>query len=80
MVELFRLQDICGVNLFVTSRPIPVIMRKFSPRVSAEIKAHETDVVQYLNGHMSRLPRFVMDTHGLVDYIKQEIMGAVRGM
>jgi Cdc6-like AAA superfamily ATPase len=80
MVELFRLQDICPVNLFVTSRPIPDIMRKFSPGVSAEIKAHETDVVQYLNGHMSRLPRFVMDTPGLVDAIKQEIMVAVRGM
>lgn len=80
MAELFRLRGSCGVNLFVTSRPIPEIMGKFSPGVSAEIKAHETDVVQYLNGHMSRLPRFVKDTPGLVDAIKKEIMVAVRGM
>lgn len=80
MTRLFQLRDQHGVNLFVTSRPEPDIKKAFSPAVSAEIRAHETDVVCYLNGHATQLPEFMASIPGLVDKVKQEIAAVVGGM
>ncbi|KAH6987716.1 hypothetical protein BKA56DRAFT_669332 [Ilyonectria sp. MPI-CAGE-AT-0026] len=78
--ELFALQASQGVNIFATSRFIPEIVDEFSEGVSLEIRASPEDVLTYLNGNMSRLPRFVLQNQTLQDEIKTKIVEAADGM
>ena len=45
-----------------------------------EIRANSGDVRRYLDGHMSRLPSFVLRGLDLQEEIKTEIIKAVNGM
>ncbi|KAH8733670.1 hypothetical protein BGZ61DRAFT_528933 [Ilyonectria robusta] len=78
--ELFDLQASHGVNIFATSRFIPEIVDEFSEGASLEIRASPEDVLAYLDGNMSRLPRFVLQNQTLQDEIKTKIVEAVDGM
>lgn len=78
--EIFSLQDKTGASFFATSRFIPEIMKEFEGSISLEIRASGEDVQRYLDGHMSRLPSFVLRNFGLQEDIKTEIIKAVDGM
>jgi hypothetical protein len=78
--EVLDLQAKTGANLFVTSRFIPEIMNQFEGVISLEIRASDGDVQQYLDGHMSRLPSFVLRNLDLQEEIKTEIIKAIDGM
>ena len=77
---LFNLQAKCGVNLFATSRPILSIEKEFEGNIILEIRASEEDVRRYLEGHMFRLPGFVVRSLELQEEIKTNIVKAVDGM
>ena len=78
--EIFKLQDMTGANIFATSRFIPDIVTEFEGKsTTLEIRAHDSDLQRYLDGHMSRLPKFV-STVDLQEKIKTEITKAVNGM
>jgi hypothetical protein len=78
--RLFDLQSKCAINLFITSRHIPQIVKEFSPDQSLEIRAHEQDVCKYVDGHTSHLPSFVQSNPDLQREIKAAIVEAVDGM
>lgn len=79
--ELLELQTKVGANLFVTSRFIPEVTKVFEGKsVLIEIHASEEDVRRYLDGHVTRLPSFVLRSLDLQEEIKTEIVKAVRGM
>jgi hypothetical protein len=77
---LFNLHAKCGVNLFATSRPISNIEKEFEGIPMLEIRASEEDVRRYLEGHMFRLPGFVVRSLKLQEEIKTKIVKAVNGM
>ncbi len=77
---LFSLRVKCWVNLFVTSRPISSIEKEFKGDTVLEIRASEEDVRTYLDGHMFRLPGFVVRSVELQQEIKTDIIKAVDGM
>jgi hypothetical protein len=78
--SLFNLQAKCEANLFATSRPISSIEKEFEGDSKLEIRASEEDVRKYLEGHMFRLPGFVVRSLGLQEEIKANIVKAVDGM
>jgi hypothetical protein len=78
--EIFILQAKTGANLFATSRFIPEITKEFEGSVSLEIRASNQDVQRYLDGHMLRLPSFVLHRLDLQEEIKTKIVEAVDGM
>jgi NACHT domain len=80
LAKLRLLQASKGVNLMVTSRPIPKIMEAFEYDPQLEIRASEADVRRYLDGQMSRLARCVIKNTTLQEDIKGEIAKAVDGM
>ncbi len=78
--ELFNLQANAEVNLFATSRFIPDIKKEFEDSVSLDIRATKDDVLRYLDGHMSRLPRCVSQNNFLQENIAFGITNAVDGI
>ena len=78
--SLFNLQAKCEANLFVTSRLISSIEKEFEGNSKLEIRASEEDVRKYLEGHMFRLPGFVVRSLALQEEIKANIVKAVDGM
>jgi hypothetical protein len=78
--EIFSLQAKSGVNIFATSRFIPKIAEKFEGSTSLEIRASSEDVRRYLDGHMFRLPGFVVHGPELREEIKTTIIRLVQGM
>ncbi|KAK4154186.1 hypothetical protein C8A00DRAFT_14664 [Chaetomidium leptoderma] len=82
VTELFALQERCGTNLFVTSRPVPEIEDQFAGPgvVSLEIRADKADIERYLDDNMSQLPKCVSRDPKLLKAIKEAIAAAVCGM
>lgn len=78
--DLVALQAKCKANLFFTSRPIESIEKLFEENSRLEIRASEEDVQRYLDGHMFRLPEFVVQSLELQEEIKTGIIKAVDGM
>ena len=77
---MFNFHAKTGTNLLVTSRFIPEIVKQFEGCLSLEIRACDEDVQGYLDGHMFRLPSFVLRSPDLQDEIKTGIIKAVDGM
>ena len=78
--ELFSLQARTGANLFATSRFIPEITDMFESSALLEIRASDQDVRRYLDSHISRLPKCVLNSSDLQEKIKAMIIKAVDGM
>jgi hypothetical protein len=72
--EIFILQTKVGANIFATSRFIPEIINKFSIYRLLKIHASDEDVQRYLEGHMFRLPRFVVQSPKLQEEVKTNIV------
>ncbi|KAH7418500.1 hypothetical protein BKA64DRAFT_590520, partial [Cadophora sp. MPI-SDFR-AT-0126] len=77
---LFDLQAKCNAHLFATSRHISSIEQEFEGCLKLEIRSDEEDVRRYLDGQMSRLPKFVARSLELQEEIKTNIVDAVDGM
>ena len=80
LLEVFKLQNKTGTNIFATSRFIPEIMKEFEGSISLEIRARHEDVQRYLDAHMFELPLCVSRNRALQDTIKAEVIKAVDGM
>jgi hypothetical protein len=78
--ELFELQVASKLSLLATSRFIPEIMAMFQQKVTQEIRATKTDVMEYLNANLTILPAFVSRNQQLQQKIKVGIADAVGGM
>ncbi|UKZ49278.1 hypothetical protein TrVGV298_003523 [Trichoderma virens] len=78
--ELLYLQKHSFVNVFVTSRYIPEVTMQFLSNISLEIRANESDVKKYLEGHIRELSSFVGEDRQLQEEIKTVISEAVDGM
>jgi NACHT domain len=78
--EIFGLQAKTKANFFATSRPNYYIEQEFKGCISLEILATDDDVRRYLDGHMLRLPAFVVRRPDLQEEIKAEITRGVEGM
>ena len=76
--EIFTLQQKCKVNIFATSRVVPEVTEKFKGHTSLEIRAHNEDVRNYLEGRIVRSDRKSLRT--LDEEIKTKIVEAVDGM
>lgn len=77
---LFDIHAKCGANLFATSRPMSSIEKEFEGAKMLEIRASGNDVRKYLEGHMYRLPGFVVRSLELQEEIKTRVVQAVDGM
>ena len=80
LTEIFLAQAKSRANVFATSRFMPEVTEKFKGCISLEIRAGEEDVRRYLEGHMFRLPGFVVRSPKLQEEIKTNIIKAVDGM
>jgi hypothetical protein len=76
--EIFSLQTKTRANLFATSRVIPDIRERFHRSTIFEIRAHDEDVRQYLEGRILQSGQKLLETHR--EEIKTEITKAVDGM
>ena len=50
-------------NILATSRLIPEIRQKFEAGLQQEVRAHDEDIRQYLDGRISRLGRPILSIH-----------------
>ncbi|KAF6807480.1 ankyrin repeat protein [Colletotrichum sojae] len=80
LAAILNLHNTCNVNFLATSRHIPEIEIYFEGCSIIEIQATDSDVREYLDGHMSRLPSFVQKSSPLREEIKTSIVQAVKGM
>jgi hypothetical protein len=82
LTEVFNLRSAAGasLNVFVTSRPGPDIVRMFDKFPSLAIRAKEEDIQQYLRGHMGELLSFVARNKGLQEDIIWRISTAADGV
>ncbi|KAF4812486.1 Vegetative incompatibility protein HET-E-1 [Colletotrichum siamense] len=74
------LSKTASVNVFATSRHIPEIESHFDDATSVEIQATDEDVMNFLDGHIYKLPQVVRKNGELQREIKHIIVQAVQGM
>ncbi|CEI63859.1 unnamed protein product [Fusarium venenatum] len=82
IAEIIKLQKICQINLFVTSRHIPEIQNQFTNNGAAvlEIRGSDKDIRQFLNNSIFQLPRFVARDPTFQIVIIEKITEASSGM
>ncbi|KAF4633060.1 hypothetical protein G7Y89_g5056 [Cudoniella acicularis] len=78
LTEIFSLQVKTGANLFATSRFIPEVIERFRGSKIFEIRAHDEDVRQYLDGRISQSGQKLLQTYR--EEIMTEIIKVVDGM
>ncbi|KAI9148801.1 ankyrin repeat [Paramyrothecium foliicola] len=78
--DIFSLQAHVGVNFLATSRPIPDIEGYFKQCLRIEIVARDEDIRRYIRGHMSHLPKFILNRPDIQEEIISEVAMAVEGM
>jgi len=76
--EVLRLEEKLHANVFATSRFIPEVGERFKQATTYEIRAHDEDVRQYLEGRISQSGQKSLQTHR--EEIKTVITNAVDGM
>jgi len=79
--ELRSLQTLA--NIFITSRPLPVLEQAFDSALRLEIRANDDDVRAYIGGRIAKEPllmRHVTSTPTLRDDIDNTLIGKVQGM
>ncbi|KAM0521165.1 hypothetical protein ACHAPE_002638 [Trichoderma viride] len=77
---IFDLQANTATNFFATSRLIPDIEGQFKTHLKREILATNEDVRIYLEGHLSDLPKCILNRPDIQEKVKTEIASAVDGM
>lgn len=79
LARMLKLQAKCGINLLVTSRPVPDIAEVFKASITLEIRAREHDVRRFLDANISQLPPFVQQRPDLQEEAISAIVGAADG-
>lgn len=74
------MQEFLPINLMVTSRPIPVVASDFCDSLSVDIRANETDIRNYVQAQIVRLPPAVQQDPSLQLEILNRLVRAVDGM
>ena len=77
--RMFHLQDECGANLFVTSRPYPDLEELFEGSKRIELRPSDRDIRIYLESSMSTLPPVVSHDAALREEIVTAIGMAAQG-
>lgn len=77
--ELLQLHERTGINLFATSRYIPIISDKFSQHPSLPISSHEDDIRLYVEQNLWRISKHIKSLD-LEDQIKERICKTSQGM
>ncbi|KAH0426562.1 ankyrin repeat protein [Colletotrichum camelliae] len=80
LTTILGLNETANVNCFATSRHIPEIESYFDEAPSIEIRATDEDVMEFLDGHMYKLPQAVRKSNELQSEVKHSIVRAVQGM
>lgn len=80
LADVLDLQDIAGVNLFVTSRDIQDIRERFQQSIILEIRASNEDVRKYLETRIAEEGSYVLRLPALQAEIISEIVKRVEGM
>jgi hypothetical protein len=79
--ELFSLQIKTHINLFITSRFISEIISQFDGCIKKEIRAHDDDVLRYINERISQLLLSQISKHPHIqDAIRSDVVKAADGM
>jgi NACHT domain len=78
--DISTLQERTGASLFVTSRFIPEIERKFEGCMTMEIRASDHDVRTYIEGKIRRMKPAIRRDTDFTDEIIRHIVEAVEGM
>lgn len=79
--EVFSLQKHAELNLFATSRFISEITSQFNSCIWKEIRAHNDDILNYVNSWIPKLLRSQISKYPQVqEAIKRDILKAVDGM
>jgi hypothetical protein len=65
--SIFDLQSATEANIFTTSRDIPDILSEFQGVLRKDVQASKKDVLEYIDGQVSNLPRFVKRDDNLKD-------------
>jgi hypothetical protein len=76
--EIFNLQTKTRANIFATSRSIPEVVEKFNDSIKLEIRAHDEDVLRYLNSRILQSGQKLLES--CCKEIETEITKAVDGM
>lgn len=80
MQKLFELQEVTGLNIFVTSRDIGQISHLFSRADQIRIRATQEDIEQNIASRMKSLPSFVRDDKVLQSDINEAVVRAAGEM
>ena len=75
LIEIFSLQTKTRANLFITSRFIPDITKRFKASITFEIRAYDKDLRQYLDSRISQSGQKLLETH--CQEIKTKITKAI---
>ncbi|TVY81572.1 putative ankyrin repeat protein [Lachnellula suecica] len=78
--SLLDLSSSANVNVLITSRFIPGVTYAFENCNQLEIRAEVEDVKTYVQGNITRMPKFVLRNNELQDTIIEAIANAVDGM
>ncbi|KAF5548267.1 ankyrin protein [Fusarium mexicanum] len=77
LAQIFKLQAQCATKFFTTSRFIPEIIDMLEASTMIEIRAHDEDVLRFLDSKLSQSGQLLQTNR---EIIKTEIIKAVDGM
>ncbi|KZM20487.1 hypothetical protein ST47_g8336 [Ascochyta rabiei] len=80
LAHLRLTQQHAGLQLMVTSRPLPDVVAEFPIATMLVVRADSDDVKQYVTGQLNRLPRCIQRDISLQDQVRDEITTAIDGM
>jgi len=80
LAKFYDLQKEADLRIMVTSRFIHDVEKKFKSMARLEVRAHDTDVKQFVEGQIYRLPNCVQRDKVLRDFVQDKIVEAVDGM
>ncbi|KAF1811509.1 ankyrin [Eremomyces bilateralis CBS 781.70] len=78
--KLCELQTKGDLRLMLTSRFIPEVTERFRSSPSLEVRASDSDVRHFIDGHIPRLPKCIQRNEELQNLVQDKIAGAVDGM
>lgn len=78
--EVAEFQTENGLNLIVTSRPVPEILSKFEGCRKREISAVDEDVLNYIDGRLPHMKCRLSNQPALQESIRKTVVESVDGM
>lgn len=78
--RILKLQSTANLSLMATSRAIPEVMGQLEFGAKLEVRAHDTDVGQFVVAQIYRLPKCIQRNDELRCLVQEKIVQAVDGM